>query len=193
MDSKAAEMDNAVVGAIEIAKAMTVVKLNWRGEPVYSWQGEVYAHEAGHVMLRAVWRGPGTAHVAEGVVFAPGDIFYEHYYEGKPYGLWQALTPDEKALKCWYCNISTPAEMRDDTITFRDLLLDVLLYPNGRREVLDRDDLARALDEGLDPALAVTAEDAVRDVLDLIDRRLPPFEGFGPSATLVPPEGESGW
>jgi len=70
--------------------------------------------------------------------------------------------------------------LRDDSIAFRDLLLDVLLYPDGRREVLDRDDLARAIDEGLDPALAVAAEDAVREVLDLIDRRLPPFDYVAP-------------
>ncbi len=162
---------------------VTVTKLNWRGEAVYSWQGEVYARDASdgeHVVLRAVWRGTGTVRVTDDVVFAPGDVFYEHYYDGKSYGLWQVLTPDEGALMCWYCNISTPATLRDGAITFRDLLLDVLLLPDGRRQVLDRDDLARALDEGLDPALAATAEAGVREVLDLIDRRLPPFDHFGP-------------
>jgi len=161
-------------------ETVTVTKLNWRGEPVYSWQGEVHAREDGHIVLRAVWRGPGTARVADGVVFELGDVFYEHYYEGQPYGLWQVLTPDETALKCWYCNISTPAELRDSEITFRDLLLDVLLLPDGRRQVLDRDDLAHALAEGLDPALAAIAEAATRDALDLIDRRRPPFEDFRP-------------
>jgi len=136
--------------------------------------------EGEHIVLRAVWRGPGTARVADRVVFELGDVFYEHYYEGRPYGLWQVLTPDEDALKCWYCNISTPAEPRDGEITFRDLLLDVLLLPDGRRQVLDRDDLTRALAEGLDPTLAATAEAATRDVLDLIDRRRPPFEDFRP-------------
>ena len=161
-------------------ETVTVTKLNWRGEPVYSWQGEVHAREGGHVVLRAVWRGPGTARVAEGVVFELGDVFYEHYYEGSPYGLWQVLTPDEDALKCWYCNISTPAELREGALTFRDLLLDVLLLPDGRQYGLDRDDLARALAEGLEPALAATAETATRDVLDLIDHRQPPFEDFRP-------------
>ncbi len=159
---------------------MTVTKLDWRGEPVYSWQGEVHARVGGHIVLRAVWRGPGTARVGDAVVFELGDVFYEHYYEGRSYGLWQVLTPDETALKCWYCNISTPAELGDGALTFRDLLLDVLLLPDGRRQVLDRDDLARALDEGLDPTLAAAAEAVTRDVLDIIDRRQPPFEGFRP-------------
>ncbi len=163
-----------------LTETVTVTKLNWRGEPVYSWQGDVHAREGEHIVLRAVWRGPGTACVADRVVFELGDVFYEHYYEGRPYGLWQVLTPDEDALKCWYCNISTPAEPRDGEITFRDLLLDVLLLPDGRRQVLDRDDLTRALAAGLDPTLAATAEAATRDVFDLIDRRRPPFEDFRP-------------
>jgi len=167
-----------MAGVIEAPEVVTVTKQNWRGETVYSWQGEAYAREEEHVVLRAVWSGPGTVRVADGVVFDIGDVFYEHYYDGKPYGLWRVLTPDEAALKCWYCNISTPAAFADGAISFRDLLLDVLLLPNGRREVLDRDDLARALDEGLDPALAATAEAAVREVLDLIDRREAPFDSF---------------
>lgn len=157
--------------------AITVTKLNWRGEKVYAWQGEVVAREPGHVELRAVWKGPGTVRVAAEVTFEHGDVFYEHYYDGKPYGLWQVLAADERTLKCWYCNISTPAEVSDGAITFRDLLLDVLLLPDGVSRVLDRDDLEHARTEGLDPALAALAEDGLREVLALIAAGHPPFSG----------------
>lgn len=158
-----------------MSASVTVTKLNWRGERVYSWQGEVVARTPGYVVLRAEWRGPGTVKVAEGVVFKLGDIFYEHYYDGKPYGLWQVLASGERALKCWYCNVSTPADVRDTTITFRDLLLDVLLLPDGTCQVLDRDELARARAEGLDPALAAVAEEGAREIVDLIAAGRPPF------------------
>lgn len=158
-----------------MTECVTVTKLNWRGERVYAWHGVVVAREDKHVTLRAVWNGPGTVRVAAEVVFEDGDVFYEHYYAGKPYGLWQVLTPNEATLKCWYCNISTPAEISGETITFRDLLLDVLLLPDGNVQVLDRDDLARAVAEGLDPALATLAEQATREVLDLIARGNAPF------------------
>lgn len=158
-----------------MSAAITVTKLDWRGENVYSWQGEVVAREEGHVVLRAIWRGPGTAPVAAGITFEMGDVFYEHYDDHKPYGLWQVLTPDERRLKCWYCNVSTPAEVGDETISFRDLLLDVLLLPDGNYQVLDRDDLDRALAEGLDPALGALAEDAVRAIVGLIESGAAPF------------------
>ena len=154
---------------------VTVTKLDWRGERVYAWHGAMVAREGGHVTLRAVWAGPGTVRVAAGVVFEEGDVFYEHYYAGKPYGLWQVMTPDEARLKCWYCNVSTPAEISEATITFRDLLLDVLVLPDGSVEVLDRADLERAVAEGLDPALAALAEESVRDIGAMIRQGVPPF------------------
>lgn len=158
-----------------MSAAVTVTKLNWRGERVYSWQGEVVSRRAGEVILRAVWRGPGTVHVAPEVTFDHGDVFYEYYYEQRPYGLWRVLTPDERALKCWYCNVSTPAELTGDAIRFRDLLLDVLLLPDGMRRVLDRDDLESARAEGLDPALADLAEQGVQEILRMIERGEAPF------------------
>jgi hypothetical protein len=60
----------------------------------------------------------------------------------------------------------------------------VLLLPDGTARVLDREDLDRARAEGLDPALAALADDAVREVLDLIAARRPPF------ATLSPTDGD---
>lgn len=156
---------------------ITVTKLNWRGQKVYTWQGKATAREPGHVLLRATWTGPGVVRVADDVTFEMGDVFYEHYYDGKPYGLWQVLGPDERTLKCWYCNISTPAEVGDDGIVFRDLLLDVLLLPDGSYRVLDRDDLAQARAEGLDPALAALAEQGLGEVLAMIAAGQPPFSG----------------
>lgn len=156
--------------------AVTVVKRDWHGEAVGSWQGELWARAEDRVVLRAIFNRPRAVPVAEGIAFEPGDVFYEHYADGKPYGLWQVLTPDERLLKCWYCNISTPAETAGDTITFRDLLLDVLVRPDGSHEVLDRDDLTRAQAEGLGADLAATAEEGVRAVLDLIQRAAPPFD-----------------
>lgn len=159
------------------ADIVTVTKLNWRGEAVYSWQGEVQARESNYVLIRAVWRGPGTVDIGHDVVFAPGCVFYEHYYADKPYGLWQVYNADESQMMCWYCNIETPALFGDRAVSFRDLLLDVLVKPDGRCDVLDRDDLARALAEGLDPALGEIAETAVAKVIQMVERGVPPFDG----------------
>ena len=48
-----------------MSASVTVTKLNWRGETVYSWEGEAVVRAPGYVKLRAVWTGPGTVRVAE--------------------------------------------------------------------------------------------------------------------------------
>jgi protein associated with RNAse G/E len=152
-----------------------VTKLNWRGEPVYSWTGTVISREPDKILLRAVWTGPGTVEVTPDVRFESGDVFCEYYFATKPYGLWQVLTSGEAALKCWYCNISTPAVIDDDHVSFRDLCLDVVVLPDGTYRVLDRDELDVATAEGLDPALVSQAEEGLRQVLDLVREHRPPF------------------
>jgi hypothetical protein len=50
----------------------------------------------------------------------------------------------------WYCDIlDAQYEQTSDTYTLNDLLVDIRIYPDGKVEVLDADELAQALEEGL--------------------------------------------
>lgn len=56
----------------------------------------------------------------------------------------------DKNFLYWYCDIlDVQYDMTTDTYTLNDLLVDIKLYPGGRVEVLDADELAQALEEGL--------------------------------------------
>ena len=51
---------------------------------------------------------------------------------------------------CWYCDIVTHSyECTTDTYIFIDLLADVLIYPDGVVKVVDLDELADAIRDGL--------------------------------------------
>ncbi len=53
-------------------------------------------------------------------------------------------------LICWYCDIIDYTwDAETDTYIFTDLLADVLLYPSGEVRVVDLDEVAQALEEGL--------------------------------------------
>lgn len=56
----------------------------------------------------------------------------------------------DNSLLFWYCDI-VEYEWNDtrDILTVTDLLADVILYPDGRLEVVDLDELAEALENGL--------------------------------------------
>lgn len=50
----------------------------------------------------------------------------------------------------WYCDIiETEYDRRTDTYTINDLLLDIKIYPDGRVVLLDADEMAQAMEEGL--------------------------------------------
>lgn len=53
-------------------------------------------------------------------------------------------------LICWYCDIIDWSHDPDtDTYVFTDLLADVLIYPSGQIRVVDLDEIADAMEQGL--------------------------------------------
>lgn len=50
----------------------------------------------------------------------------------------------------WYCDIiETHYDEKENTYTFNDLLIDVVVYPDGQFEVLDMDEFADAMEQGI--------------------------------------------
>ena len=147
-----------------------------------TWSGELLAWAGPHLVLRAVWTQP--VYRGLGVVtFEPGDIFIEHYYLDRWYAIWRVEHSPERggALKCWYCNVATPPDLQGDTLSFRDLALDLVVLPDGTPHVLDRDEFEALRATTLDPASAAQAEAAVEQLLARVTRREPPFDGLAPA------------
>ena len=69
----------------------------------------------------------------------------------------------------WYCDIiETHYDEKENTYTFNDLLIDVVVYPDGQVEVLDMDEFADAMEQGI---LSVgTIAHAMRATDDLLHR-----------------------
>lgn len=50
----------------------------------------------------------------------------------------------------WYCDIiETIHNKEDNSYTFNDLLVDILVYPDGHVEVVDMDEFADAMEKGI--------------------------------------------
>lgn len=159
---------------------LTVRKYTWQGVFRYSWEGEVVTHDDEVMLLVAEWRGPGEPRVGE-IHFEAGDRFLEYYYPGRAYAIWQ-VTSAAGVLKGWYCNIETPLTLHGAYLDFQDLLLDVLVYPDGRYTVLDREEFDQARASGLPAALVALAESALAEVRVLIDTAAAPFSFAAGSA-----------
>lgn len=161
---------------------ITVRKHTWEGLFRYAWQGEVLARDEDVLLVQATWNGPGEPLVDE-IRFAAGDCFLEYYYLQRPYAIWEVRTAAH-VLKGWYCNINTLPMINEDVLRFDDLLLDVIVYPDGRYTVLDRDEFEAARGAGLPTTRATLAESALAEVLALIRAGAAPFT-FAPSTSVL--------
>lgn len=70
----------------------------------------------------------------------------------------------------WYCDIiETEYNEENNSYTFLDLLIDVLVYPDGQVEVLDMDEFADAMEQGtLSMGLIAKAMRITDDLLHII-------------------------
>lgn len=92
----------------------------------------------------------------------------------------------DNTLLRWYCDIvDYTFQPEDSSLTVTDLLADVILYPDGRMEVVDLDELAEALERGLITKEQMTAclrsLDHLLTVIyrDKFDRLTAPLEQLG--------------
>ena len=100
---------------------------------------EIIYHDANVLITKWKTLNPKTefSHGASAYIFEKG-IKVSKFYR------------DDGSLLYWYCDI-VDYHMDHDTgeLTVTDLLADVIIYPSGRMKVMDLDELADALEQGL--------------------------------------------
>lgn len=139
---------------------ITIVKQNHRGERVWDYPGEVVERTDAWVCIRAPFSGSADRDLGY-VVFRVSDIFYEWHYADRWYNVFKIMDGSGE-LKGWYCNVTRPAVISDDSVCADDLALDVFVYPNRAILVLDEDEFA-ALDLPADERRAARgAVEAIR-------------------------------
>jgi protein associated with RNAse G/E len=71
------------------------------------------------------------------LVLRRGDRFVETYFDDRWYNIYEILDREDGGRKAWYCNIGRPAIIQDNILSYQDLALDLLVYPDGRQFILD--------------------------------------------------------
>jgi len=148
---------------------ITVHKRNHLGETVVEYQGEKIAAGPTWICLRAVFEFEKDLGI---VVFRRGDIFTEWFYSDRWYNVFQVNSGSDGHLRGWYCNVTRPATISDDTVCADDLALDVFISPDGRVHILDDDEFAEL---ELPPDEEKAAFDAVKALRRLASVLAMPF------------------
>jgi hypothetical protein len=115
---------------------ITVIKCDPVGNEVFRWKAKVLARGEREILVEAQFGLEN--HFMGDVPLESGDRFLENYYTERWYNIFEVHSKEGDRLKCWYANLSYPAEIGAETITFRDLALDLLVRPDSREELLDQ-------------------------------------------------------
>lgn len=120
-------------------KYVNIVKCDHIGKELWRYPAELIGEIKGGLLVKALFNFNIDVEVDK-LVFRNGDIFFEAYYWDEWYNILEVYDQDSGTLKGWYCNISYPIEYNDNEIRYRDLALDLLVYPDMKQVVLDRDE-----------------------------------------------------
>ncbi len=145
---------------------VVVIKRNLAGAETWRYTGRVLAHGAGWVRLEAFFNRADLPF--HGLVLRRGDRFVETFYNDRGYNIFEMHAREDDTLKGWYCNVARPAELGEAVVSYVDLALDLLVFPDGRQLVLDEDEFA-ALE--LSPVDAAAARQALRELQALFATR----------------------
>ncbi len=75
-----------------------------------------------------------------GITLKRNDRFLERYYKDRWYNIFEMHDRVDDHLKGWYCNVTKPAEFKPGEITYVDLALDLLVFPDMEFLILDEDE-----------------------------------------------------
>ena len=122
-------------------KEMTVIKLDLEGNETWRYQAHVLAIESGSIVLEAFFdREDMEFH---GLLLCKGDRFVEAYYTDKWYNIYEIHARENDKLRGWYCNICCPAVIKEDVVSYIDLALDLVVFPDGKQIILDEEEFSK--------------------------------------------------
>jgi uncharacterized protein len=115
-----------------------VVKCNIEGKETWRYPGEILRRDENSILLAAHFNRPDL--LFHGMLLAEGDLFIEIYFTDHWFNIFEIHDRKDGSLKGWYCNVTRPAVFKDGQVSYIDLALDLLVFPDGKQIVLDEDE-----------------------------------------------------
>lgn len=128
--------------------AFTIIKNDHLGREVWRYPGKLIARSVKGLLFEAFFNRSDLDF--NGLLLKQDDRFLELYPFDKYFNIYEIYDRDSGLRKAWYCNVTRPIRIMDACISYDDLALDLLVFPDGRQLVLDEDEFAELnLDAGL--------------------------------------------
>jgi hypothetical protein len=118
-----------------------VIKRDHQSREVWQYEGRILLKNSLGFLIEAFFNREDLPF--HGIVIKHNDRFKELYLRGRWFNIFAVHDRDDDHLKAWYCNVTRPAIIQKSRILYDDLALDLLVYPNGKKLVLDEDEFIR--------------------------------------------------
>ena len=122
-------------------KEITVSKRNEHNLETWRYKAQLLEDKNGRIVLEATFDREDTS--LHGMLLAKGDRFIETYYTNRWYNIYEIHAVNNDQLRGWYCNVGKPANFDGHTLSYVDLALDLLVFPDGKQIILDEDEFAQ--------------------------------------------------
>ena len=139
------------------------------------WPAQVLKQEGSLVVLDAKFPVE-IIHDLLGTITS-GTHSVEYYWLDRWYNVFRFAQPNGE-LRNYYCNINVPPTFADDTLSYIDLDLDILVAPDFSYQILDVEDFEEnARLYAYSSQVQENARRAVDELVRMIENRAFPFHG----------------
>jgi len=139
---------------------VVVIKRDIKNNETWRYTGTVLAQEDHYITVEAYFNRPDM--LFQGIYLRQGDRFVETFFTDRWFNVFAIHDYQTGQFKGLYCNISYPAIINNSEVSYIDLALDVLVFPDGRQLVLDQDEFDEL---PITQKVKDTAEAALREVM----------------------------
>lgn len=121
-----------------MTETLVVIKQNPAGQETWRYSGTLLQRTPARILLEAFFNREDLPF--HGMLLGKGDRFIEVYFNDRWYNIFEIHARGDDTLRGWYANISLPAVFEDSQVSYRDLALDLLVFPDGTQIDLDEDE-----------------------------------------------------
>jgi protein associated with RNAse G/E len=115
-------------------QTINVLKLNLQKEVTWQFAGKIRRKTKNQIVIEAYFDREDMT------IQGKGDRFVETYYTDRWYNIFEIHARENGPLRGWYCNISYPARLLGSELSYVDLALDLIVFPNGQQIVVDENE-----------------------------------------------------
>lgn len=149
---------------------MKILKKNLADEVTWQYDGVELSRDENSITVEAFFNRDDSPF--QEIILKRNDRFVETFYSDKWYNIFAIYDRDDGKLKGWYCNITKPAVIEDGYVSYVDLALDLWVSADGRRKVLDEDELEEL---NLDEELKQQVYSGLRELEKHFESKNPPL------------------